>query len=253
MVETPTGQALAGIRFFGGNYQRPFVQLVAWQGPTDPSPLVATLFEQWQEFSPEAVQVLLPVEQAPTHAELDLAIYSGTCAEIAQSGPINPDLELETVLDPEAALELVERVYVAAFEARPELDGAITPLSAEGLDLCMKEGSADWLLLNDKRIGLLTTAPDSIDWFQGSVVYERAVLPAHWGQGHATHALRRWAKQRSAKTPDAPLIGTILAANHASRRGAERCGRRMDAAYYFLSEVETSLGSEGRTGARDTE
>ena len=37
-LNTEAGAALAGIRFFGGDPKRPFVALLAWDGPAEPTP-----------------------------------------------------------------------------------------------------------------------------------------------------------------------------------------------------------------------
>lgn len=231
-LESPEGQALAGIRFFNRNPKRPFVELLAWDGPKPELwlPLIAT---EWSGFRPFAVRVLLAEPTQLAGAELDMSLHGARCSEMAKRDTSDA-VTLKAVTDPTAALGLINAVHTDVHERQPALGRQITALDAEGLSWCLEHGKALFITVDDEIAGLIACAPDHIGFLKGQVIFEEVVSPGYQGRRLASAAQAALAEQLSDEDPDALLLGTIAHNNPASRRSAERAGRPAWLSYHFL-------------------
>jgi RimJ/RimL family protein N-acetyltransferase len=232
LIEAPEGRALAGIRFFNLNPDQPFVELLAWDGPS-PEPWLPRIRSEWSVFRPFAVRALLEVAPRVEGVRVDMTLHGARCGEMHKP-EAGTGMKLRPVVDASAAIALIDAVHADLRQRQPALGRQITALDAEGLDWCLEHGRALFITIEDTVAGLIACAPDRIDFLKGQVVFEEVVSPLFRGRGLASAAQCALAEQLHAENPDALLLGTIAHNNPASRRSAERAGRSALLGYYFL-------------------
>jgi hypothetical protein len=238
IVERDGLRLLGGIRFFGGDVARPFVEAIAWAGvgaPVDWHAACRVVAEEWRAFRPRSLRVCLPASAAlPEGAEIDNAAHVASYGAMARHARGEADgVQLAPLTDLEAGLELVARRYRESAAADPVLARNIAPVSRQELARSMADGHAFAIMDGGEMAGLLATEPGEIEWIEGDVVLEEVVASAHAGRGLAVAAQRALAA-RMRHAPDRLLIGTIDGRNAASRITAERAGRPAILRYAFL-------------------
>ena len=220
---------LCGLRLFGGDASKPFVEVVATTAPLDQSiDCAANVFAR---FNPIAVRIESAGEMRPPSARMlvpDTLVYAERAAAIARSGSA-VELELASLQDAE---RFVVECYAAFAESEPDLVGRVPPASREELEECAHEGTLGWWLLGDERAGLIGVCPATLGGLAGMLIVEECVHPAFRGRGSAAMAQRAVAAQLPRTDV---LMGTIDASNHASRRTAQAVGRRVVSQTWFAS------------------
>jgi hypothetical protein len=88
--------------------------------------------------------------------------------------------------------------------------------------------------VNGATVGLLAIAPGRIGWIEGDEVNEEVVEAVYAGHSYAAVAQSAWALH-VARDPQTLLLGTIDQLNIASRKTAERAGRRRMLDDIFIS------------------
>jgi hypothetical protein len=242
IVEAAGLRVLGGIRFFGGDRRRPFVELMAWAKigasnltATDWSTLHRLIADEWRAFQPLAIRIFLPaLVELPPGAHVDMTVHVASYGEImlrarGSSAPVH----LIPLKDIDAALRLVERRYKQIAITDQALARNIAPVSRQELEESAADQRAFAIMEAGQMAGVLATLAGSIEWLEGDVVLEEAVAFSHSGRGLAASAQRALAA-RMAHQPDRLLIGTIDSRNVSSRTTAENAGRPAVLRYAFL-------------------
>lgn len=225
VLRGPPGEALVGLRFLGGDVRRPFVDLIAWDGPL--APWLAPARAHYAAFAPERVRVRWPGAEPPdgVEARVDQWVVAGRPA----AGP-TPGLQLEPA-PPEVAVAWAREALTAWAARDPWRAGRVLPL-----DLGMARSAAAaqglvWMVASGQRAGLLAVAPGTEREWTGWWVLEAVVAPAFAGRGLG------WRSQRAlaARLQGGPWIGTIDGANAASLASAARAGRHRVGAWWWVT------------------
>lgn len=239
LVTSARGDLLGGIRFYGRDIARPFVDIVC-HSFGDLDELAECVAAEWAEFAaPWARLYARPGEQYPPGALQDLTVYVARCAEMTC-----PDhrVTLTAFRDPQDAVNLVQQRYLDLAAEHPELARRVTPADPADISDWHDTGFLHAVTVDDSVVGALAVAPGSVLWIDGYEINEEVILTSSAGNGYAAAAQSAWA-HRTGSDPESLLVGTIDGRNHASRRTAARAGRHavLDA---------TFLGLHRRTSAQ---
>jgi len=222
-VRTRFGSLLAGVRFFGRDVTRPFVEITA-HSFTDMERLGTVVDDEWRAFAPPFMRLAVSKGTLPTVSSfLDVTIHAARFCEMSDPAT---SVKLVPVANLNDALEMVQKRYKVLRDKRHELALNTSPASMEDLKDCADASKLFWIKNDDTAaVGLFATQPGQIDWIEGDVVYEEVTQAKFSGQGFAVSAQGRYAKARLETEPDRFLIGTIDRHNHTSRKSAVRAGR----------------------------
>ena len=227
------GALLGGIRFYGRDVQRPFVDIVA-HSFEDMDALCDCVRSEWSMFVPRYLRVRArPGRFGGPKVLLDNSIHVARCRDMLQ-----PDgrVSLAPFDDAGEAIAIVARRYKRMAADEPELARNVSPEAPEDLRGWHDAGLLSAIRARDVTVGLLAVAPGRIGWIAGDEIQEEVVDAEHRGHGYAVLAQAAWA--RRASDSDRLLIGTIDRLNVASRKTAERAGRRrvLDDVFVSLSD-----------------
>jgi hypothetical protein len=130
----------------------------------------------------------------------------------------------------------VRRRYQQIMAVEPELGRNLSPAAPDDLRQWHAAGQLRAIRAGDTTVGLLAITPGRIGWIDGDEITEEVIDTDHSGHGYAACAQAGWAWQ-VAEDPERLLIGTIDRLNIASRKTAERAGRRrvLDAVFVALA------------------
>lgn len=222
LVVSSRGELLGGIRFFGGDRTRPFVDVLA-HSFDDERALADCVAAEWAVFAPPFMRlVVLPQRRPGDDAVLDQSIHVGRVRHMSAS---DGRVGLGRFSDADEAVALVAERYAELSTDQPDLAANISAAEPEDVR-CWHERGALWAIqVSAPTVGVLAVTPGEIDWIIGQEVQEE-VIAAHWsGRGYAASAQAAWAALTAGSDPDTLLIGTIDRRNTASRLSAERAGR----------------------------
>lgn len=233
-VHTASGRLLGGIRFYGRDVRRPFVE-VCCHDFAELDELRECVRSEWSEFTPKYLRLQeLPGRVTGFGVVLDTTLHAARYRDMpAPDGRIT----LEPFDRVEDAVAMVERRYVQLAADVPELRRNLAQAAAEELGQWHATSELRAIRAGDETVGLLAVAPGTIGWLPGDEINEEVVDVGHLGHGYAAAAQRTWAKV-VADDPGRLLIGTIDRLNGASRITAERAGRPA-----ILEAVFVSLGT----------
>lgn len=221
-IRSSAGKLLGGIRFYGRDITRPFVEIVAHDF-TDLDALRACVRAEWAMFAPQ----FLRIRSAPGRVTgpgvlLDQSVFAARYRDMwaARTGVWLRRID---------RIEDAERVVADRYE----LLGVNDPALARNISPASTAELRDWHALGQLRalhtahgiVGLLAVAPGQVDWISGDVVSEEVVCAEHRGHGFAAAAQAAWAAEPG-RDPGQWLIGTIDRLNIASRKTAAAAGRR---------------------------
>ena len=282
VVERDGLRLLGGIRHFGSDPTRPFVEIVAWTPLSEEtareSPWHDAILErvraaaahEWRAFSPLDVRVLRPeANRAPPAPPRDrrvdqyvhVADVRTMVAKDGDDGATSASGARTTLApfdDLDAALALVENRYAALERENPTLARDVTPADRETLAECRAAGSLHAIRAHGHTVGLIATLPGTIDWLDCHVVVEEVVSLEHAGRGHASAAQRALAahlvRVHDGRKPGHRLLGrTIDARNVASIGAASRAGRAAVFRHDFLPVRGEGLSPSGSDRPADDE
>ena len=237
LVPLPDGGAVqCGIRFYGLDPDRPFVDLVGVTEPVDDWQAAAQAgLAAYAAIGPSQARLIAAGTTPPVASGFDVSvdqwIVSASLADLAEPGAAG----LEAA-DVDEAMAFVEARYAAFGEARPELAKDVSPAERVQLEACRDCGRLDWWTIDGRRAGLIGVEPDAQLGLDGFCVIEELVAAEFLGQRTAARAQRAIAAALIADGHDGrrALHGTIDRANAASLRAAEAAGRIRVGAYWFL-------------------
>ena len=243
-------RVLVGIRHYGGDPARPFVDVLAWTGRRlDVARTADAAAGAYHAFSPPEVRIAGPADDAPRPADgravrRDIVAVAGSLGEML-AAPAPPGLDRVRVADAtvDEADAFVQTAYAAFNRRCPELIDRVPPTDRDRLEACLAAGTLAWWTVDGERAGLLAVERQ-IGWLalDGWLIEEEVAAPAWSGRGTAAAAQRRLAEDLARADPTAhprTLFGTIDDANLASHRTAARAGRRPVTAWWFVAASVT--------------
>ena len=251
---------IGGIRFYGHDIARPFVEVIAHDfaglgggatrsGTESLAKLADAIASEWAAFRPLHMRLRVPPNGAvPPNAHIDTHVFVARYSDMA---PPDGGVRLAPFANPDEAMAMVRERFAAMERDKPALRRNVSPIEPDYLTELHAEGRVHAIVPTALRpasgeaegssvapVGLLAVAPGGVDWIDGDEVMEEVVAVEHAGHGYAASAQAAFAALPS-NDPAALLVGTIDALNVASRRTAERAGRAnvMDYLFVELSEV----------------
>lgn len=221
IVATSRGALLGGIRFYGRDTARPFVEVVAHDFD-DLDALRACVHEEWSTFAARFARLRArPGCVAGPKVLLDCSIH---LARYGDMGPPDGRVSLEPFADVELAIEMVRRRYERLGVELPAVAHNVSPADPEDIRSWHTEGLMHSIRVQDKLIGLFAVAPGRVGWIDADEINEEVIDADYAGHGYAASAQRAWASHPTCHG-DRLLVGTIDRHNQPSRRTAERAGR----------------------------
>lgn len=224
LIETKNGALLGGIRFYGLDIMRPFVEVVA-HSFSQMDGLCGVVRDEWAVFSPQFLRLTVAANTMTTpEAFLDVSIHAERYGEMKRRN-------LEINLTQDVKMREVEALIVERYgevqRTQPDLAKNISAMDMETLKTCHEQGNLFGAHIDASKhlVGVIAVKEDAIGWLPGEVVQEEVVAAVHAGHGYAMQMQCAFANQRAAATPDRLMLGTIDRHNHASRRSAVRAGR----------------------------
>jgi len=240
LIDIDQTTLLCGIRFYGGDKTRPFVDILASTADfQDWSHATRLALQEFKRFSPRRVRLLRTSAHEPEvgsglNAVLDQVISAGLCQELSEGHCQSAyTLALEDA-EPEAAFAFLTRQYEAFSSRNPELAARVFASDLDDLRSCGEGGRLAWWLVDGQRAGLIAVCRDVSLGFDCYLMIEEVVAPEFAGRGSAAAAQRAMAAWCVERDPESVLFGTIDGANIPSRRAAQRAGRHEVAAWWFL-------------------
>lgn len=235
LVQAKNGRLIGGIRFYGGDITRPFVDVIAHDFH-DPNELRDCVATEWASFAPRNLRLVLACgTQLPAFAEVDVSIYVSRFGDMT---PPDNRVSLVRFQNVDEAVSIVATRYAELARSDPALAQNISAADEADLKFWHDENQVFAIHTevhgSEKTVGLFAAAPGKVEWIEGDEVNEEVILSAYSGHGFAASAQMAWAA-RSEADPNTLLVGTIDRLNNASRRSAEKARRIAVLDYAFLS------------------
>lgn len=234
IVRSGGARLLGGIRFYGGDVARPFIEIVAHDFP-DWSRLADCAAAEWAGFAPSHLRLLVAANTSrPPNAHLDMSVFLARTRDVA---PPDGRVWLSPFATADQAMAMVDARFALLAREHPRLARNIAAAGADDIRSWHRGGHllairAIWSG-TATTVGLLAVAPGSVAWIEGDEIQEEVVARPFNGHGFAAAAQRVWAARKD-RAPDRLLIGTIDRLNAASRRSAIRAGRAAALDYVFV-------------------
>lgn len=261
VINLPSGPALAGVRFLGGNRERPFVELLACPA-ADVAEAARAALRAYAVFAPGMVRVHTSGQPPAMHAtgpgpgwsiradQFTFAAPVGQmtgAAEATARGLTLHDASLEE------AVAFVAEQYVLFNARRPDLADRVPAATPEALAQCVNHGHAVWWHVHGQRVGLLAVRPETLRGLRGLLIEEEIVdhdsTIRGTIRGTARHAQALLAARIAERSPGTLLIGCIDGLNTPSLHTAGRTGRGVVAATWFCTAADSSTAADFSTAA----
>jgi hypothetical protein len=219
---TSSGTLLGGIRFYGRDISRPFVEIIA-HSFDDLDRLRDCVSREWSMFVPPFLRLRTrPRRLDGANVTLDESVY---LARYGEMRPAAAQVWLEPFEHVEDAEAIMSSRYRQLATDDPALARNVFPATTADLQLWHESGQLHAVRTPDAIVGLLAVAPGRVEWIAGDEVYEEVVVVEHHGHGYAALAQTAWAAQPE-RDQHQLLIGTIDRLNTSSRKTAQAAGRR---------------------------
>ncbi|WP_415401849.1 hypothetical protein [Tateyamaria sp. SN3-11] len=230
-VNTRKGSLIGGIRFYGQDVARPFVEVIAHDFE-DVQALAQVVAGEWRAFAPQRLRLqVTPGTPLPQAAALDMSLYAARYRDLCAP---SQQVQLGAFDTAEQAMDLVEQRFEVMAQQDPNLRRNVSPITTDALNEMWQAGQVHKITAAGQgTVGLIAIAPGQIGWVEGDEVIEEVVAIDHAGHGYAAAAQYALSAVNSHKL-HTYLIGTIDGLNVASRRSAERVGRKRIMDYAFL-------------------
>lgn len=238
LIRTPNGMLLGGVRFYGHDLARPFVEVVAHGFEPTAEGLVAladAVASEWSAFRPLRLRLLVAPDErdalarARPDATVDMTVHAARHADMA---PPDGRVVLAAFDGADEATALIARRYADLAVREPDLVRNVTAADPDDVRDWHAAGRVHAIEAGGATVGLLAIAPGAVEWIEGDEVHEEVVATVHAGRGYAASAQAAWAA--AAPDPSRLMVGTIDRLNHASRRTAEHAGRGAVLIYAFV-------------------
>ena len=225
---------VGGVRFFGGNMDRAFVDVSIWTGEPDWAVLRNAVACEWDILKPSRLRVLMPMASDIPTAYTDQTVHVGTLSQVAGKA-LDADVSIRACNDPSYASAITAK----AFYKLPisSLKGDLQASNEDDFRECLETGSVHIIEYRGERAGIIATQTVDLEFFYRCLIFEEeAVLPEYRSKGLARQAqtlvARHFIKQRM--SPDTLLTGPIRAENIPSFKTATAAGRPAVLKYVFL-------------------
>lgn len=221
VVETSRGALLGGIRFYGRDVSRPFVEVVGHDFD-DLDALRDCVHREWSAFAARFARLRSrPGSVCGPRVLLDTGVHLARYRDMpAPDGRVS----LAPFEDVDDAVAVIRRRYERLAVDDPNLARNVSPADPDDVREWHSAGQLQAIMLRDKAIGVFAVVPGRVGWIDADEINEEVVDTEHAGHGHAASAQRAWAG-RPAIHGDRMLVGTVDRLNEVSRRTAERAGR----------------------------
>ena len=221
VVETSRGALLGGIRFYGRDVTRPFVEVVGHDFD-DLDALRDCVQREWSAFAARFARLRArPGSVCGPRVLLDTGIHLARYRDMpAPDGRVS----LARFEDVDDAVAVIRRRYERLAVDDPDLARNVSPADPDDVREWHTAGQLQAIMLRDKAIGVFAVVPGRVGWIDADEINEEVVDTEHAGHGYAASAQRAWAS-RPANDGDRMLVGTVDRLNEVSRRTAERAGR----------------------------
>lgn len=255
VVDVAGARTLGGIRHYGGDGSRPFVDLVAttradaWIGDRLAETADAAM-AAYPAFEPPMVRIPVAGTDAPPlpsgwTAEVDQVIVGATIEEMLGRAPRAelPSVTLRTATVDDA-MEFEADSYDAFQHRDPALQRNVRPSGRDEIEACAKDGRVLFWFLEDeptKPAGLLCLQRTDFQAMDGYLVVEECVAGWAAGRRSAAAAQRECARSLVADDPtnaSLPMFGTIMGENAPSLTTAQRAGREAIGAVWFVHRIK---------------
>jgi hypothetical protein len=234
-IRTSSGALLGGIRFYGRDISRPFVEIIA-HSFDDLDRLCDCVDMEWSMFTPPALRLRTqPGRLDGANVVIDDSIY---VARYSDMRPPAPHVSLEPFDRVEDAETIVRTRYQRLAIDDPALACNVFPAASDELRMWHTSGQLRALRTHDAVVGLLAVAPGRIAWIDGDEINEEVITVEHCGHEYAALPQAAGAVH-IARDRSQLLIGTIDRLNTSSRKTAHAAGRRraFDTALVSLGTV----------------
>ncbi|GAB7068533.1 hypothetical protein H7J06_30185 [Mycobacterium hodleri] len=219
VVETSHGALLGGIRFYGRDVARPFVEVVA-HDVDDLDFLRDCVHREWSTFATRFARLRTrPGSVRGPRVLLDQGVHLARYRDMPAS---DGRIRLAPFDDVDDVIAVVRHRYERLAVDSPALGRNVPAADPDDIRQWHTSGRMQAIMLQDRITGLLAVAPGRIGWIEGDEVNEEVVDVEHAGHGYAASAQREWASRQNG---DRLLVGTVDGRNHASRATARRAGR----------------------------
>jgi hypothetical protein len=241
VIDVNGAPLLCGIRFFGGDPRRSFVDLIAGDAITeDCADAALAAMRAYSTFNPSRARILMPGSQSPLvraawRAEADQVFAIAPAAVMADAPSPRPEVVDLVPASQDEAAAFVRSGYARVVASDPALGAKLFPATTDELGACQAQGQLWWWTIQGERAGLLAARLDEVLGVQGLLIVEELVAPHFAGRGTAALAQQELARRARATCAGAMILGTIDAANAPSRATARRAGRAEVASWHFLS------------------
>ncbi|MEL7237857.1 MAG: hypothetical protein AAGK78_03270 [Planctomycetota bacterium] len=240
VMERAKGRVImCGVRFYGGDTSRRFVELVADTKPGDGEldGVLADCLAAYAVLEPVAVRVF--AKEKPTlpegwHVAADTHLVTGTLADIAQHDSAGVVLEDVATEEDAATVAWIASRYAAVEDEA--LRRNISACVADDLAECRETGRACWWKLpgETRPAGLIAVRREADHGVDGFCVVEEVASDWAKGRGSAAQAQAALAGWLLDREPAETLIwGTIDDLNVASQKTAARAGRKVEKSWWF--------------------
>ena len=221
IITSSAGTLLGGIRFYGRDISRPFVEVICHDF-ADVTALADCVRREWQAFGVRWARLHdVPGVQPLPGTIGDDTVFAAPCARLsAPDGRVG----LAAFADAEEAVELVAARYAALAEQDPQLARNVQAADPDDVRRWHREMSLHAITVGDTPVGVLAVEPGAVLWVDGYEIQEEVILTTHRGRHLAASAQAAWAGLPGVD-PQRLLVGTIDRLNTASRRTAARAGR----------------------------
>ena len=221
-LRTARGELLGGIRFYGRDITRPFVDVLA-HNFADIDALIDCVNHEWSNFNPPFLRLRTTPGLLAHRPDviLDKTIHLARYRDMA---PADSRVMLDEFDAAEEAIDLVDACYARLADTHPALARNLSPADPDDLREWHQSGQLRAIRRHDTIIGALAIATGEIDWIGGEEVLEEVISEPHMGQRYAASAQMAWAQYMAIDTNQL-LVGAIDRHNHASRATALRAGR----------------------------
>lgn len=233
-VRSRAGELVGGIRFYGQDTSRPFVEVIA-HSFDNLRGLAACVLSEWSAFGAKELRMRtrpgeLTRPDAGIDAKVDVTIHASRHRDMA---PPDGRVRLEMFEHVEDAIAMVRQRYERVAAVDPDLARNVSAADPDDLRSWHTQnqlraiqaiGNGSSAGDTDRTVGLLAVAPGRVAWIEGDEVNEICIATEHNGHGYGSSAQREWAAGIASER-DRNMVGTIDRLNHASRCSAERARR----------------------------
>jgi hypothetical protein len=179
-VHSARGDLIGGIRFYGRDTSRPFVEVIC-HSFEDLNELCDCVRSEWSMFAPQFLRLhAKPGRIAGPNVVLDNSIHAARCRDMS---PPDGRVTLESFGDADEAIGLVSSRYERLCADDPQLARNLSQAPADDIRLWHAAGQLHAIHVRGEVIGLLAVAAGRVGWIGGYEINEEVIHADHNGNG----------------------------------------------------------------------